>query len=358
MTQKRLSIGALTDHSFTPSSRFRIRQLIPTLKSIGIDLVDFPRKYSSQNLHSFLPHLRIRESPLKIGYAAVQEIANLIHSAKRLYAISDFDYSIISREIVVGYPTFESFAPNNIIYDIDDAIFLSGPLATHKTRKLLEVSKVVFAGNNYIAEWCKNYSENVNVLPTAVDTNRFHPCGFENVEKFVVGWSGTSSSFKYLLGIENQLLNFFETHKDAIFSICSDRYPSELSKLKKFIRFEKWSELNEVSQIQKFSVGIMPVDREEWALGKCSYKMLLYLSCSIPCCVTSWGMNTQILSQGRVGLGITERQDWSEALDYLYKSRYELQSIFPDCRSVVIKYYSLDVVANSFKCALLQRTAL
>ena len=350
--KERLSIGALTDHFFTPSSRFRVRQLISPLNKKGIDLVDFPRYYSTQNLHSFLPHLRIRDSFLKMGYAALQEIANITQSASRLYSVAEYDYSMISREIVVGYSTFEDLISDNLIYDIDDAIFLSGSAIERKTRKLVERAKIIFAGNQYLADWCNVYSANVYKLPTAVDTERFCPSLGSKSKKFIIGWSGTSAAFKYFVEIESQLLRFFETHENAVLAICSDRYPVELVKLKKYIIFEKWSEENEVRQIQEFNVGIMPMSRDEWALGKCSYKMLLYLSCAVPCCVTKWGMNSEILSQGHVGLGIEQDQDWCEALDFMYKNRFDLHHQFPDCRLVVKKNYSLPVISNSFANAL------
>ncbi len=352
MVTERLSIGALTDHVFTPSSRFRVRQLISPLKLKGINLKDFPRKYSTQNLHSYLPHLRIRESLLKMGYASLQEIANFMQSANRLYSASAYDYTLISREILIGYPSFEGLVPKNLIYDIDDAIFLSSPATKNKTRKLVERARVVFAGNQYLGDWCKRYSKNVHILPTAVDTDRFCPTVTKNTNTFVVGWSGTSSGFKYILEVQSQLLHFFETHENAVFAVCADRYPVELVNLAKYIRFEHWSAENEVRQIQAFNVGIMPISHENWALGKCSYKMLLYLSCGVPCCVTNWGMNSEILNQGLVGLGVDQDQDWCEALDFMYKSRLELQNQFPDCRLVVKKHYSLPVIANSFAKAL------
>jgi glycosyltransferase involved in cell wall biosynthesis len=287
-----------------------------------------------------------------MGYASLQEITNFIESAIRLYSTTAYDYTLISREILNGYPSFEDLVPKNLIYDIDDAIFLSSPATKNKTRKLVERAKVVFAGNQYLGNWCKSYSKNVHILPTAVDTDRFYPVLTKKTNTFVVGWSGTSAGIKYISEVESQLLHFFETHENAVLSVCSDRYPSELVKLAKYIRFEHWSAENEVRQIQSFNVGIMPMSHEDWALGKCSYKMLLYLSCAVPCCVTNWGMNSEILNQGLVGLGVDRGQDWCEALDFMYKSRFELQNQFPDCRLVVKKYYSVPVIANSFAKAL------
>jgi glycosyltransferase involved in cell wall biosynthesis len=354
-SKNRISIGALTDHTTTPSSRFRLRQLIAPLKFQGFDITDFPRKYSSQNLSDFLPDRRIRDSILKTGYAVLQEMANIAQTAGRIHAVTKYDYIYISREIIVGYPSFERLVGKDLIYDIDDAIFLFNSANAQKTRTLLEKAKFVIAGNEYLADWCRKYSKNVSVIPTAVDTNRFRPIELKNYDEFIVGWSGTSAAFKYLVEIEDQLKRFFETHEKAVFVVCSDRFPKELAKLVKYIRFKKWSEEIEVQEIQSFTVGIMPSAWEEWALGKCSYKMLLYLSCGVPCCVSSWGMNVEVLAKGELGLGIAKNGDWCEALSYMYKSRFELNKIFPDCRSVVKNHYALPIIVNKFTLTLNQK---
>ena len=85
MNKKNITIGALTDHLHTPSSRFRIRQFIDKLKNENILITDYPRKYSKYNTSNFLPNKRIRESLIKMFFALIFEIANYWDTFIRLY---------------------------------------------------------------------------------------------------------------------------------------------------------------------------------------------------------------------------------------------------------------------------------
>ena len=141
--------------------------------------------------------------------------------------------------------------------------------------------------------------------------------------------------------IIRELKKFFSTHNNCELYISSDRYPEELTELHKYIEFKQWNKEDEVSHIQEYDVGIMPIEESEYSLGKCAYKMLLYLSCGVPACVASWGMNKEILKKGKVGIGVEGENKWNETLDYFYKNRFNLDEIFPDCRKVVKDFYSV-----------------
>tara|TARA_B100000700_G_scaffold331422_1_gene464020 strand:+ start:19910 stop:20980 length:1071 start_codon:yes stop_codon:yes gene_type:complete len=346
---KSIKITSLTDHLTTPSSRFRVRQLLPHLKKREIEIYDLPRKFSSQMAARFIPSKRISRSLLKITYALLCEVANIIHTASRLIKAQGSDYLLISRELIDNFPSFEKFIRGKIILDIDDAIFINRPQCYRKTLNLLNKSPIVFAGNSYLYSWCKQFTKDVYEVPTAVDTHKFCEKKREPRDIFIVGWQGTSSSFHYLKEIEGQLEKFFYNKDDCQLNISSDRYPSELESLTKYIKFKQWNEEDEVKHIHKFDVGIMPIEKSEYSLGKCSYKMLLYLSCGIPACVTSWGMNKDVLEKGKVGVGVEESSGWNEALEYLYQSRNNLEKIFPDCRKVVEDHYSVEKVVDQIE---------
>ena len=135
MNNKNISIGALTDHINTPSSRFRIRQFIEKLKNENILVIDHPRKFSTQKTSDFMPNKRVRESFLKIIYAIILEITNYWNTFIRLYfKVSKYDYIFISREIIDGFFSFEFFIPRNVIYDLDESLFLKGPINSYKTK--------------------------------------------------------------------------------------------------------------------------------------------------------------------------------------------------------------------------------
>ena len=94
------------------------------------------------------------------------------------------------------------------------------------------------------------------------------------------------------------------------------------------------------------------MQKEEYALGKGSYKMLLCLSCNIPCCVTDWGTSKEIINRGKVGIAVNNDISWLKSLQYLFNNRSKLNILFPDCRKVVEEYYSTEVVIQGYNSSL------
>ena len=57
-----------------------------------------------------------------------------------------------------------------------------------------------------------------------------------------------------------------------------------------------------VAAFAHMSIGLMPLADTVWCNGKCSYKMLCYMSAGLPVVVTAAGMNREVLAMGDVGL--------------------------------------------------------
>jgi len=342
-----IKVAALTDHSFTPSSRFRIRQLAPKLKENRIEVTDLPRIHSSEIAGIYHPDQKIRDLGSKFRLAAIFELQNITETLVRTIESRRFDATIVSRELIVGYPSFEKLLRSPIYYDIDDAIFLRKKSLNVGINHVIRSSNAIFAGNSYLADYCSQFSKNIEIVPTSVDTDRFIPYEKkERSEEFYLGWSGTSSSFKYLETIESALLKFFQSSRSTYIIISADRYPYELKKIGDYIIFKKWTEENEVESIQKVDLGLMPIDDTDWSRGKCSYKMLLYLACKVPAIASDFGMNSDILRLGKVGIGCSTLDSWLDALVFSYENRDFLETIFPDCRRVVVQNFSLHAIAN------------
>ena len=343
-----LRCGSLTDHSWTPSSRFRIRQYVDFMAKHEILLTDFPRIHSTEVTGKKIKK-RIRESAGAAADAAYETILNIVDTKSRINRINKLDMAWISREPIVGIPLWCGSLKIPYIYDIDDSIFLN-PFSNIIVETLSRNSNVVFAGNEYLADYCSKFASAVHVVPTAVDLSRYQPFKPSSIEspecdsKFVVGWSGTSSSFRFFLPILPSLLRFFETRVGAVLRVCADRFPFEFGELCKYIEFQPWTERDEVSQINSFDVGIMPMFDDDWSKGKCAYKMLLYMACGVPVCVSPYGVNKRLISHESVGLGCRTGQDWIEALDSMFRNRKNLRQDFNQGRGVVSENYSVEIV--------------
>ncbi|MBK6899710.1 MAG: glycosyltransferase [bacterium] len=80
------------------------------------------------------------------------------------------------------------------------------------------------------------------------------------------------------------------------------------------VDYEPWRPEGEAAFFQGLDIGLMPLPRNEWTLGKCSYKMLLYLACGVPVVVSPVGMNESVLAQADVGCAADSEARWVDAL--------------------------------------------
>lgn len=348
-----IDVAALTDLDNTPSSRFRIRSLIAPLQRHGVAVTDLKRRFSMEMSGLRFPNTRIREDPRKTALAATYHLGDLGHTLLRVLNTRRFSAAWVSREVVIGHPSWEGLLNKPFYYDIDDAIFLRSTSGRAGIDRLIRGASCVFAGNEFIADYCSAITDRIEIVPTSVDTTRFHPDpNWQPADVFKVVWSGTSSSFPYLKEIEEPLAAFFRAAPDARFHIYSDRYPYELTVLRDFIRYEPWSAQAEVAQIQDADVGLMPIPDTDWARGKCSYKMLLYAACGVPCVVSDVGMNSEVLAKGRIGVGCRVIHDWRFVLEDMYRQRDQLRQVFSDGPAIVSRHYALDVVADTIARAM------
>jgi glycosyltransferase involved in cell wall biosynthesis len=354
-----MKISALTDHIFTPSSRFRVRQYINPLKSNGIFVNDLGRKHSKQLVSD--GYTSIKKSPYLVYKALLQESLDVSNTFSRTVSSRNSDAVWLSRQLIIGYPSFEFLLKSPLIYDIDDSVFLTSYLSKKQVEYSAKRANLIFAGNDYLADYLSQYNKSIHIVPTVVDTNVFTPrrdsstiLSNEN-EKIVIGWSGGSSSYKFFQPLEDMFIRVLKKYKNVRIVFVSDRPPYELKKLLCFIEFIKWSDKNEASTIQNFDIGIMPLEDSEWVKGKCAYKMLLYASCGVPIVASPFGENKKILDNHDIGLAPLDADDWFSAIetliiDHNMRSKFGIQG-----RKYVLENKSLKVWANNISNLILNK---
>jgi glycosyltransferase involved in cell wall biosynthesis len=338
-----INVAALTDHAFTPSSRYRIRQYIHPLKQYGINISDLQRKYSSQLVSS--GEKRIRQSPYLFYKAITQELLNIKNTVTRVIESNSYDAVWLSRQLIIGYPSVEFMIQKPLIYDIDDAVFLTSNLAKKQVEFSAKKADIIFAENDYLANYLTQYSGSIHIIPPTVDTDLFRPIikesSIDTQKTVTIGWSGTSSSYKYFYDLEDTFENLSNKFKNVKFVFVSDRFPYELKKISKFIKFIKWKEEIDATSIQKFDIGIMPINNDEWCKGKGAYKMMLYSSCGIPVVVSPVGENKKILKSANVGFGPVDKDDWYSALETLILSKSDRDNFGSNGREYILNNRNL-----------------
>jgi glycosyltransferase involved in cell wall biosynthesis len=255
------------------------------------------------------------------------------------------DLTLLQREMISTLVTLEPFTKGPRVLDVDDAIFLyrQGRAA----KRLAELCEVVICGNAYLGDWFSQFNKRIELLPTAVDTERYAPRIQPGAGDggLTLGWIGTSGNLKYLTMIEEALLGVLDRFPRVCLRVISDR-PPDLGRLPsdRWV-FHRWTPESEVAQIQGMDIGLMPLEDSPWARGKCSFKMLQYLACGVPVVVSPVGMNQEVLLVGEVGLGARNSDEWAEALATLISDDALRHRLGAQGRAVVETKYSVRALA-------------
>lgn len=256
-----------------------------------------------------------------------------------------YDVVLFQREILSTFLTIEPLAKKPRILDVDDAIFLYR--GGHFVRRLVQYCDLVICGNNYLANWFSLCNPNVIVLPTAIDANKYMPI-FHQIEMdrpIIIGWIGSSTNLQYLYGIETALKKIMKAYSSVKLRVICDKAPEFHSLSPDRIEFLQWSEKTEVENIQNMDIGIMPLNDSPWAQGKCSFKMIQYMSCGLPVVVSPVGMNAEVLAMDNIGMGANTEIQWAEALSALLDSADLRSDLGAAGRRTVEKAFSTDVLA-------------
>lgn len=331
MGNKIIRVAALTGGLNTASTRFRVRQYIPSLTREGIEVTEHIPYWGTS---CGLP------SPFK----AVARIPGLWRSRKA-------DIVWISKELVQGYETFERCLKRPRILDVDDAIWQNWPLSRITQPRIARAMDAVVVGNDYLADYYSRYCRDVHILPTAIDIKRYTSKTLKQSapdQKFVIGWTGQACNYKYLRLIEPALKQFLCTYPDAELLIISNR-PYETNEIDPDrIRYLQWTPEIETSGLHQMDVGIMPLADDQWTRGKCSFKMLQYMASALPVVASPAGMNRQVAEKGDCGFLAVTTQEWLDALQTLYKSPEEAAQKGRQGRMIIEKHYSAEQVASQW----------
>jgi glycosyltransferase involved in cell wall biosynthesis len=328
-----LRIAAYTGGERLPSARLRIRQYAATLRERGIDLVERPLPWEST----------APKHKLLAGTWALGTIASRL---KDIAASCGTDMTIIQRQMLPAFVPLESLTTRPRVLDVDDAVWL-----TRGGRNVIKLARrcdLVICGNEFLAKYFRQWNHDVQVLPTAVDTELLFPSPELSRTRALIGWTGTSENYRFLYSIEGALVQVLRENRDAGLLIISDVPPQFTMIDNKQIEFVRWSPAAESDGLRRTTVGIMPLEDSEWSRGKCSFKMLCYMASGVPVVVSPVGMNLEVLSRGHIGFGPHNPREWVEALNTLLRDSVAAAQMGANARAVAMKHFSVKALGPRF----------
>ncbi len=267
---------------------------------------------------------------------------------------NDFDIIFIFREaLITGSIKFEKLLRKSkakIVFDFDDAIwkldvsdanrmfsFLKNP---GKTAEIIALSDIVFAGNNYLAEYAGRFNKNVAIVPTTIDTSEYVPVNHDKrPEKIIVGWSGSITTIKHF----EFALPFLEILKSKYGSRLEIKVIGDANYVNEKLGIQGlgWNKENEISELSTFDIGIMPLPDDEWANGKCGLKGLQYMALNIPTLMSPVGVNSTIVEHGVNGFLPKNTEEWVSNIETLIADSELRMRMGKAARKTVEEKYSV-----------------
>jgi glycosyltransferase involved in cell wall biosynthesis len=355
MSEKKTKILFLVPYplGIAASQRFRFEQYFPVLDQAGIEY----------DVQPFLDH-----NAFNILYSSgnlIGKLWNVLTGFLRrfyiMFRLSRYDFVFVHREAEpLGLPIFEwiitKIARKKMVFDFDDAIWLKNlssgnPLIYYVKRyananNAMEWAHKVSCGNRYLADQALKFNDSVVVNPTTIDTVNHHNRvrDFGNLDKVVIGWTGTHSTIPYLESIV-EILEELEKNFEFEFMVIADREPE--FKLKS-LRFVKWNKETEIADLLRMHVGVMPLVKDQWSQGKCGFKALQYMALGIPAIVSPVGVNTKIVDHQVNGFVCETKDEWRKTLRTILENPHSLQRYSELARQKIEVNYSVKSNTTEF----------
>jgi glycosyltransferase involved in cell wall biosynthesis len=209
-----------------------------------------------------------------------------------------------------------------VIYDIDDAVMYddlrSGRDSRIRLRRFagsVAASRLVIAGNDYLAEHARRYGHNVRVLPTGLDIREYRtPERTENDGKVRLVWIGGRSTLKYLGEIRPALEELGRRFQKVILRvICDTFFDLEAIPVEK----RPWSRQTEAADLISSDIGLAPLPDNAFTRGKCGFKILQYQAAGLPVVASPVGVNGQYVQDSVTGFLARDRAQWIDRLGML-----------------------------------------
>ena len=303
--------------------RFRISQYVPALEAGGFEVTIAPF-FDAE-------FFEVVYQPGRYALKAAGFLRRALERIRTLATSGAYDLFFVYREAFpFGPPVIETllraFGGRPMVYDFDDAIFLSNTSEANrftaslkyprKVPSILSKSDLVIAGNQFLADYARRYNPAVTVIPTCIDTDVFHGrvAPRPAAQPPVVGWIGTPTTAPYVKTIAGALAAVAAARR-YVFRVSGAGRPLELEGVT--VVNEPWTLEREVELFATCDVGVYPLTNDEWALGKCGFKAIQFMACGVPVVASPVGVNADIIVDGVNGyLAATERE-WIEKIGRL-----------------------------------------
>ncbi len=238
-----------------------------------------------------------------------------------------------------------------IVYDFDDSVMYRNstakdPVSSSRRRRFAQMIKnsdFVIAGNEFLKKEALPFNPNVEVIPTAIDQERYDLKTYSvQPEKVILGWIGDHGSIHYLEKMRPIFEKIGERYPHVELKIVCDTF-FDCDRMK--VIKKAWSSGEEVADLQGFDIGLMPLVDDPWSWGKCGLKILQYQGVGVPVVCTPVGINKDLVEDGVNGYWAMTQEEWEKKLSLLIEDSELRERMGREGRKRVLENYTYQACA-------------
>lgn len=272
---------------------------------------------------------------------------------RRLWAlrlVSQYDLVIVYGELFKLFPfCLESLLLRvPYVYDLDDAFYLKyqqgrlrflKPFLGSKFAYIMGSAVAITAGSRELEVHSRIFNNNVISLPSAVDTDYYRPLPIPKSNPLpiiTIGWIGSPSTSVFLHELVEPLIQLAHTIQVRFIVVggSSPNIPGV-----DVVEYP-WTLHDELSLIQQFDIGVMPLPDTPWTRGKCAYKLIQYMACGIPVVASPVGANLDAVPP-TCGFFASGSDEWLSSFRKLATDPHLRNKMGREARQWVVEKYSI-----------------
>lgn len=354
MPKKKILFLSPYPENKAPSQRLKYEQYFSIFKESGYEIT----------INSFVSE-KLWDVLYQPGYFIKKLLYTFLGYINRvaiLFRLKKYDIVFIHLWVTpIGTPFFERMVcllAKNIVYDIDDMVFLGHSSDANKFwQNLKGKSKMIYLmkkANHIITctpkldDFVKQFNQNTTDISSTVDTEkRYQPINnYQNDHQIVLGWSGSHSTSKYLYLLTDVFKNLATKYDFKLIVMGDKTFQIEGVNIEAI----DWQEDIEINTLQKFDIGLYPLPDEEWVYGKSGLKAIQYMALGIPTIATALGANFRIIQNEQNGYLVNpnDYSDWEIKIESLIKNAELRKKIGQNARKTIIDKYSIEANKKSY----------
>jgi glycosyltransferase involved in cell wall biosynthesis len=355
VSNKRILVLCPCPEGFAPGQRLKYEQYFEHFRQAGYQIV----------VSSFMT-ARFYRIAYKPGNLLPKVFWTLVGYARRIYdlfRLPFYDGAYIFLWVTpLGPPFFETLTcmlQRNIIFDIDDLVFLGHTSEANRWIRwlkgkqkpiyLIKRAKHCITCTPFLDNFVRQYNTHTTDISSTVDTQRrYLPVNtYEAKAETIVGWSGSLTTVKYLYLLTNVLQTVARQRNIKLLVMGSADFYIEGVPVEAL----GWREEIEIPTLQRFDIGLYPLPDEEWVYGKSGLKAIQYMALGIPTVATAIGTNFRVIESGVDGFLVSTEAQWIETLLLLIDNPELRKQIGTRARKTVESRFSVHANAPHYLAA-------